>query len=242
MGKGNGQNGGGVTYYRADSAGMNALSDYMLEIAHFAENITDIEDDLLKCIFNPMQYIISCMWFPFSPAVTTGGVYVGWWEAPISGLNRLTSGMNWSLSMTYTIPKHPKAATRGNYLNAAPYSRYHLYAGPFGVIPIDTSYLLGRSQLITFVKVDCVTGSGKLTIEDSSGNVLEEHFAQVGVPIQMGQNLLNQGAVGGVTGGFPPPPLSSLRVNITASTVDAAITTATALMIIAFTEFFNFFI
>lgn len=202
MGKGNGQNGGGVTYYRADPSGMNALSNYMLDIAHFAENITDIEDDLLKCIFNPMQYIISCMWYPFTPAITTGGIYVGWWEAPISGVHRLTSNMNWSLSMTYNVPKHPKASSRGGYLNAAPYSRYNLYAGPFGVIPIDTSYLLGKTQLVTFVKVDCVTGSGKLTIEDSSGNVLEEHFAQVGVPIQMGQNLLNQGAVGGVTGGI----------------------------------------
>ena len=213
MGKGNGQNGGGVTYYKASSSAMQALSNYMLNIANFAETITDIEDDLLKCIFNPMQYIISCMWYPFHPYTTTGGVYVGWWEVPLSGLDMLTSSMSWSRSMTYNVPKHPKAATRGNYLNAAPYSKYHLYAGPFGVIPIDTAYLLGKTQLVTFVKVDCVTGSGKLTIEDSSGNVLEEHFAQVGVPIQMGQNLLNQGAVGGVTGGLMNTVTSALAGN-----------------------------
>lgn len=200
MGKDNGQNGGAVTYYSASPSAMRALCNYMLDTANLG-SITDIEMDLLKCIFNPMQYIVSCMWFPFTPAYTNGNVYVGWWDVSGSGLHQLTSGMQWKLSMTYNIPKHPKAATRGAYLNAAPFSRYHLFAGAFGTIPIDSGYLLGQSTLNTYVKVDCVTGSGKLVIEDSSGNILEEHFAQVGVPIQVGQNLLNQGAVSGVTGG-----------------------------------------
>ena len=200
MGKDNGQNGGAITYYSASGSAMRALCNYLLDDANY-QSITDIETDLLKCIFNPMQYIVSCMWLPFTPAATNGSCYVGWWDLSGSGLHPLTSGMKWSLSMVYNIPKHPKATARGNYLNAAPYSMYNLFAGPFGVIPIDTKYLLGKTQLNTYVRVDCVTGSGKLIIEDSSGNVLEEHFAQVGVPIQMGQNLLNQGAVSGVTGG-----------------------------------------
>lgn len=200
MGKNNGQNGGAITYYKADSTAMKALCNYLLDWSNY--NVTDIEEDLFKAICNPLQYIVSCVWFPFSPTTTSGNCYVGWWDLSGNGLHPLTSSMQYSRSLTFTVPKHPKAATRGNYLNASPFSKYQLFAGPFGVIPIDTAYLLGETSLIAYVKVDCVTGSGKLVIEDSHGNHLEEHFAQVGVPIQMGQNIINQGAVSGVTGGL----------------------------------------
>ena len=199
MGKNNGQNGGAITYYQADSIAMIYLCNYLLDWSNY--NVTDIEEDLFKAICNPLQYVVSCMWFPFNPTHTNGNCYVGWWDLSEAGLHPLTSSMQFTHSMTFTIPKHPKASSRGNYLNTAPYSKYTLFAGPFGAIPIDTTYLLGQTSLITYMKVDCVTGSGKLVIEDSSGNHLEEHFAQVGVPIQMGQNIINQNAVSGVTGG-----------------------------------------
>ena len=199
MGKNNGQNGGAITYYRADATAMRSLCNYLLDWSNY--NVSDIEEDLFKAICNPLQYVVSCIWLPFSPAITNGNCYVGWWDLSSAGLKPLTSGMQYTQSMTFNVPKHPKAATRGNYLNAAPYSKYLLFAGPFGAIPIDTAYLLNQSSLIAYMKVDCVTGSGKLVIEDSSGNHLEEHFAQVGVPIQMGQNIINQGAVAGVAGG-----------------------------------------
>ena len=199
MGKNNGQNGGAITYYKADSSAMRNLCNYLLDWSNY--NVTDIEEDLFKAVCNPLQYVVSCMWLPFSPSNGNGNCFVGWWDLSSAGLHPLTSGMDYTRSMSFTVPKHPKAATRGNYLNAAPFSKYLLFAGPFGAIPIDTAYLLGQSTLNAYLKVDCVTGSGKLIIEDSSGNHLEEHFAQVGVPIQMGQNILNQGAVSGVTGG-----------------------------------------
>lgn len=199
MGKNNGQNGGAITYYKADSSAMRNLCNYLLDWSNY--NVTDIEEDLFKAVCNPLQYVVSCMWLPFSPSNTNGNCFVGWWDLSSAGLHPLTSGMDYTRSMSFTVPKHPKASTRGNYLNAAPFSKYLLFAGPFGAIPIDTAYLLGQSTLNAYLKVDCVTGSGKLIIEDSSGNHLEEHFAQVGVPIQMGQNILNQGAVSGVTGG-----------------------------------------
>lgn len=200
MGKNNGQNGGAITYYRADPASMTYLCNYLMDTANLG-TITDIESDLLKCIFNPLQYIVSCQWFPFSPVVVNGNVYVGWWDLTGSGLHPLSSSMKFELSMTYTVPKHPKAATRGSYLNQAPFSKYHLYAGPWGVIPIDSSYLIDLTTLNSHIAVDLVTGSGKLTIEGSSGRIFEEHFAQIGVPVTVGQNLLNQGAVSGVVGG-----------------------------------------
>lgn len=200
MGKNNGQNGGAVTYYKASASQMRTLCNYLLNTSNFGQ-IDDISEDLLKCIFNPLQYIVSCMWFPTLPTVINGDPYVGWWQISGSGLQPLTNNLQYNQTLSFTVPKHPKASTRGNYLNSAPFSRYHLYAAGFGVIPIDTSYLLGVSSLTVHVKIDYATGSGKLTIEGTSGTILEEHFAQIGVPIAVGQNLLNQQAVAGVSGG-----------------------------------------
>lgn len=211
MGKDNGQNGGAITYYVADHSAMSALCNYLLDWSNY--NVTDIEEDLFKAVCNPLQYIVSCMWLPFTPTFGNGNCFVGWWDLSSAGLHPLTSSMQYSLSMTFNVPKHPKASARGNYLNAAPFSKYLLFAGPFGAIPIDTAYLLGQSSLIAYMKVDCVTGSGKLVLEDGSGNHLEEHFAQVGVPIQMGQNIINQGAVSGVAGGVMNTIGSALGAN-----------------------------
>ena len=213
MGKNNGQNGGAVTYYRATPAAMQTLCNYLLDTTHLG-TIDDISEDLLKCIFNPLQYIVSCMWVPFTPIVTTGNKYVGWWDVSSAGIQPLGSTLKWELSVNYSIPKHPKAATRGNYLNMPPFSSYNLYAGAWGVIPINNSYLIGRTTLYTHLKVDLMTGSGKLSIEDSSGNILEEHFTQVGVPVQVGQNLINQGAVSGVVGGAFNTISSALTGNV----------------------------
>ena len=201
IGKGNGQNGGAVTYYKASPSQMTALTNYMLDTANFGQ-ISDISEDLLKCIFNPLQYIVSCMWFPTNPITVNGPLNIGWWNVSGSlgtGINPLAT-LTWGLASgaSFEIPKHPQAATRGNYLNMPPFSTYHLYAGPWGVIPLDNSNLLGRSNLSCDWKVDYVTGSGRLRLTNGLDRVISEHFAQVGVPIMLGQNVINQGALANV--------------------------------------------
>lgn len=194
QGKGSGGNGGAVTYYKATSDGLKALVNYMLG-APATYNVSEISEELLMCIFNPLQYIVSCMWFPFSAATTSGDCTVGWWQASVSGINRL-AGLEWGTNMQFTIPKHPKAATRGYYLNLPPYSRYRLEAGPWGVIPLDNFNLMDATQLDCDYKVDLMTGTGRFNIKFRDKLVYESvHTAQIGVPIQLGQNMFNQGAL-----------------------------------------------
>lgn len=200
QGKGSGGKGGAVTYYRATADGLKTLINYMLSDASLYGQ-SDISDELLKCVFNPLQYIVSCMWFPFSPAVTTGGLSFGWWDASISGINRL-SGLEWGTNMSFTIPKHPKAATRGQYLNLPPFASYRLEAGQWGVIPLDNFNLLDNTSLSCDYKVDLMTGSGRFNIQYRDKLIYESiHTAQIGVPIQLGQNMFNQGALIGAAGG-----------------------------------------
>lgn len=194
QGKGSGGQGGAVTYYKATDSGLKALINYMLADPSSYE-VSEISDELLRCVFNPLQYIVSCMWFPFDVPTTSGSVDIGWWSASVPGISRVST-LEWGTNFNITIPKHPKAATRGQYLNLQPYSTYRLEAGPWGVIPLDNFNLLDGNTLNCDYKVDLMTGSGRLNIQFRDKIIYENIYtAQIGVPVQLGQNMFNQGAL-----------------------------------------------
>lgn len=208
-------NGCAVTYYAVTSSTMTAILNYLLDENHY-NTITDIELDLLKCIFNPTQYIVSCMWFPFTVIGVNTTVEVGWWQ--LTGVSALrvsdpTQGNN----LAFTIPKHPQAA-RGNYLNMKPFSSYFLSAGPWGVIQLDNVNLIYENSLSCMIRVDCFTGSGRFIIyaADGSGASYEEHFAQIGVPVIIGQNTINQGALANAGSGVMGGAFAAASGNIAA--------------------------
>lgn len=190
-------NGGSVTYYRAEPGAIQGLINaFLSNPSQYGQS--DISDDLLKCIFNPLQYMVSCMWIPFKPPATTGDVGFGWWSfsnANIVPISQLEYGTN----ISFQIPKHPKAATRGEYLNLPPFAKYKLEAGPWGIIPLDGFNLLDATQLDCNWKVDLMTGSGRFDIKFRDKLCYEQSItAQIGVPVQIGQNVLNQGAISGI--------------------------------------------
>lgn len=197
QGKNASQNGGAVTYYAVKPAAIRAITDYLLDPQNY--NIMDIEDDLLKCIFNPMQFIVSCLWFPFSMILGSDNIEVGWWDISMpAGMQvcKVLSDPVYTRNVTYPIPKHPQAAARGNYLNMQPYSQYMINAGPWGAIPIDNRQLLDETSLSCVMNIDLMTGTGRLSIVGKNSLVyIEDHVAQIGVPVQLGQNMLNQGAL-----------------------------------------------
>lgn len=201
QGKGSGGNGGAVTYYAGDSASMKTLVNYMLS-SPSSYQVSEISEELLMCIFNPLQYIVSCMWFPFSVPTMGGSVTCGWWDVSGSGLAQVAS-LEWGANLSISIPKHPKASSRGNYLNLSPFAKYRLEAGQWGVIPLDAFNLLDSSSLTLDWKVDLMTGSGRLNVQFRDNIIYDAIYtAQIGVPIQLGQNMLNQGALTGAGGGF----------------------------------------
>lgn len=228
IGKSADPNGCAVTYYAVTSVTMTNILNYLLNENHYS-TITDIEIDLLKCIFNPTQYIVSCMWFPFTVTGSNTTVSAGWWD--LTGVSALrvsdpTQGNN----LTFTIPKHPQAA-RGNYLNMRPFSSYFINAGPWGVIPLNNANLIYENSLSCKISVDIFTGSGRFIIyaADGSGASFEEHFAQIGVPIMMGQNSLNQGALANAGAGLMGGAFAAATGNIVAG-ISSAIQTVGSVM------------
>ena len=195
-------NGGAVTYYAISPAGMRTITNYLLDPANYS-SITDISADLLKCIFNPMDFIVSCMWFPFKVTyLGSEDIAVGWWWITGVEASKISDPV-YTRNISFSVPQHPQANERGRYLNMKPFARYYCNAGPWGVVPVDNSLIIGEDKVGFIMKIDLYTGSGRLSLIAS--DVLaytEDYIAQVGVPIQLGQNMLNQGAVSGIAGGI----------------------------------------
>ncbi len=182
---------GAIVYYLLSYPQLRSLLNYLLgDIAYMG--ISDIGPELAKGIINPFDYIVSCMYFPF-PVGTIGlgsaeNICVGWWTTNVSGNYIGSASPIVSIDKSITVPKHPQAAVRGKYCNMAPFSRYSLIYGPFGEIPIDSSFLQDCARLTVKMDVDLITGAGKLTLANASGNDFPViQYAQVGVPIQLAQ-------------------------------------------------------
>ena len=198
---------GAISYYAMTAAEFGNLKDALLsndnletmEIidSHGQMLINDMSKELFKAMYNPYQYIASCMWFPFgksdisSSAVTS--IKIGWWTYPLSG--NLITAQNIVLNEgPTTIHSHPQASSRGLYLNYAPYSRCTVY-GIFGATPLDLSYFdRDDDTLIIRYIIDLITGQARVRIQSYKSslsspqhhNIVEKDFL-CGVPIQLAQ-------------------------------------------------------
>ena len=159
--------------------------------------ITDMSLELLKTMYNPYQYVVSCMWFPFgksaipsSTAVT--GIKMGWWEYPNLTGNRLYAQTFELGNEQFPIRAHPQAS-RGSYLNFAPYTRRTLF-GRFGSVPIDTTMFTVGDKINVSYMIDLITGQcytkisrRNETTTPVSEDLLTERNFLIGVPIQIAQ-------------------------------------------------------
>lgn len=197
---------GAITYYAMDSDEFGDLKDTLfsdnnLEIMGIINslgelNIDDMSKEVFKTMYNPFQYIVSCMWFPVTKSQLTGtpvtSIDIGWWNYPsLTGL-QLTRQVEQYNDGVIQIPVHPQASTRGKYLNYSPYTRLTLF-GKFGSLPIDSSYLEIGSWLITSYKVDVITGETifEVYIADNQAGtgrkLITKTSFMLGTPIQIAQ-------------------------------------------------------
>lgn len=177
---------GSITYYIMSPLDMLVLKNTLFtDISWASIPAEEISDGLSKVLFDPMQYIVSCVWLPFtvtSTDPTHGAIKFGWWT--------LTSGTYQSLDSSgslvtkthtfdvykllspirefktdsdgkplfkFTIGNHPQVS-RGRYLNSAPYTSHKLYFPPFGEYNIDARLVGGLDSIVVDVTVDCTSG------------------------------------------------------------------------------------
>lgn len=183
---------GSVGYYAFTATQFKALMVYLFDDVGQYINLSNVAQDMsrdtFKALFNPFQYIVSCMYMPFDMSgqmTTLSNIDVGYWAIPVQGgrLNSL-SPRNISISLPWT-GTHPNA-NRGNYVYCSPYTDVDLDIPPFGHFKLPSDIVYDRGGVDLTIKVDWITGRGICYI----GGLIAPYMtveSQVGVPIQISQ-------------------------------------------------------
>ena len=226
---------GAVSYYAMDTAGLNSLLAYLFSNNIYQSgSITEIGEDLFKSLFNPFQYIVSCMWMPGSSSIygnTSTNIKVGYWPTTVNAV--MVNAITDVRFVTGTIPDHPQIS-RGAYLNYEPYTKITLYCPPFGSIPIDPYFTRVGKYLYAKVSIDVATGQAMMNVSfrpDTSAAYQAKSCIQksgmMGVPIQLAQVLSDySGAISTLTGSFSGG-ISGAIMGVVGATVQSAIATQT---------------
>ena len=160
--------------------------------------VTDMSMEVLKTMYNPFQYIVSCIWLPLSISDFTHGsletsLKIGWWTYSLQNYPVFAQQISLLNVEQTIIPAHPDAATRGAYLNYAPYTRITVY-GRFGTIALDTSKFKAGWKLNFAYYIDLITSQCRVEISawdpalqtPTEVTIAERNFV-LGVPIQLSQ-------------------------------------------------------
>lgn len=213
---------GAVTYYAFGREQFAKSLSYLLKRMDWM-NITSVEDNLVKAIFNPMQYIASCHWVPFrvTTGVSVNKISIGWWEnclqamdstnppapAPDIELAKRLDVTNPVQSFTsrFTLSHHPQLS-RGTYLDFAPFCNMTLFYQPFGVIPLDVSQVRANGASTLFANIDCdlMSGVARLRLVSATGasvGLIDDVQAKVSFDVPLAQISTDMGAALGSAAG-----------------------------------------
>lgn len=184
---------GMVTYLAMDYDVFSDLRDKLYDdsLSMFktaAGEDLGIGDSLAKMLFNPAEYILDCFWVPFD--IREGGVKevsdwtVGYWKyTNYNGFYVVNPREPIYYNASIQVQRHPEFQTRGAYLNAPPFTRYILHAGPFGDIEIDGSMLTTSDRVNITIAYD-VTGASSIMSVYTNG-VEKRYYANIRVTIPM---------------------------------------------------------
>lgn len=189
------QQASGVQYYAFNFAGFR---QFCYQLFNYTSgwldiDITEISEDLQKALVNPFQYVVSVFYLPIpvtwftsnSIGTATTTVYFGWWSVTVAAGGRIIPpGTLYTTTNSLTIPRHPLAASRGAYMNLAPYTFYTLRYYPFGTMDIDTEAVAGWTTLDLYTDIDICTGNAILTIAvNGKGNPIRTVETNLSAPI-----------------------------------------------------------
>lgn len=200
---------GAITYYIVTPSELTSFITYaMSDNIYNASSITDVSKGVYKAMFNPLQYVVSCIWYPFVlNSNAPGTIHLGYWDTGVS-CKKLEED-EYITHAGVLIPAHPQASARGSYLNHSPYTKITLFYPPFGSIPIDPAFTSKGNYIYIRLTTDLLSGQGNMRISltsqsnPSDDNILGEKDGQLGVPLQIAQmvtEIVNNGVGNFISG------------------------------------------
>lgn len=204
-----GQTAGGITYLVMTPGQFKTFTEDLFNDQlnnYIAGGALDIGNSLALMIFNPTQYIASCLWLPAAPTSETpaSGFNVGWWGFTTGA--KIVSSMD---ALIYTaslsLTAHPYAATRGRYMNAAPFTSRSVFLPRYGLVDLTNAIPANADTLNITLTVDPISGQGLYhlayeLIGEATEVTIDEIQCQIGVEMPLSSNQITiQDAAGSVT-------------------------------------------
>lgn len=184
-----------VTYYLMYYQDISKLNDYLFNSGSYG---TMISDDVVKAFFNPMDYIISCMYFPYTITAPAGvdatNIMFGWFTADgVTGyiLNKYEDDPTTAHGLNLTMPIHKPY---NDYRKSAPYTRYLLNIPFIGRLELDNNKLYDCANIYIKLNVDLVSGTMKCAVyglttgqSGENGRLICRDSGQIGCPVSLAQ-------------------------------------------------------
>ena len=186
------------------SGAANGVTHYIMPVSTFQEllhkafavvpsDMTDVSSGLANAIFDPVQYITYCRWFPVLPLSANLGtmvhtVNIGGYSITFTAVDSFCYQMNGlgveKYRFNIDLPFHPDAVTYP-YTRLSPFSEYSLNFQPFGNIPLDTTKMMDASRLTVQWSVDFCTGQCILEVRSNAAHrgLIYTETADYGVPM-----------------------------------------------------------
>lgn len=207
-----------VQYYYISAARFSSFGAYMFGDTLWTNVVTDdpgvVGGDIptfMRAQFNPLQYVVSCMWFPFvvPQTVDEHDISFGYFSSGFQAPKVVRESFR-LFSEKLHLYNHPQASRRGRYLQLAPFTRLRLSALPWGEVDLDTTKFANQGFINVEAWVDPITGTSKLYVSDSVGQVILTLVGQIGVTEQLSQVLKDNlatvtgaaSAAAGIVGGL----------------------------------------
>lgn len=198
---------GCTTYYCMSFGQFAIFASYLFN--------TDFFEGLEKNVLNPIQYVVSCEWFPYSIGGSVeNGINIGWWHLPCAynGILADNNQVRTSNTFSYSIPliSNPSANYYGSWLNDNPYRRLSLYVPGIGNLQLDSNNYKNSDRIYLVIDVDHITGIASIGISPRSDMVgyspVEYYESKFSVSINLAQISADyigavQNAIGSVFNG-----------------------------------------
>lgn len=191
------------------SGSVNGVIYYSLSATQFVTLINNFYansgntawwGNLQKGVVNSLakldDFITSIRWYPYPLmySQTATPIYLGSFDSSVSAFSLEDTR---PFIRDVTIMRHPQSATRGDFLNYAPYSRYEIVDPLVGVLPISSDIAKVINTIRCIVTPDFTTGQAKYELATAGGVVFYTTYINFAVDIHLSGNEVNIGAVAG---------------------------------------------
>ena len=192
------QTAGGVTYLAMTPAQFKTFTEDLFndQLNNYivGGQGLDIGTSLALMIFNPTQYIASCIWLPGTPTSETPatGFNVGWWGFT-TGAKIVSSMTPIIYTCSLSLANHPQRTANSKYLNGAPFTKRVVNLPRFGLLDLTNKLPANADTLDIDLTVDPISGQGLYRIyyelENSNTYIqVDEIQCQIGVEMPLSSN------------------------------------------------------